>query len=72
MKLGPGGPQSWADDVIAVLREAHQAVEDTHACSSTALDAEQLDKLREPCDTAMSSGITHHRLRNWHGCHCLP
>ena len=26
-KLGPGGLQSWAGDIIAVLREAHQAVE---------------------------------------------
>ena len=26
-KLGPGGLQSWAGDVIAILREAHQAVE---------------------------------------------
>jgi hypothetical protein len=26
-KLGPGGLQSWAGDIIAILREAHQAVE---------------------------------------------
>ena len=25
-KLGPGGLQSWAGDIIAILREAHQAV----------------------------------------------
>ena len=26
-KLGPGSLQSWAGDVITILREAHQAVE---------------------------------------------
>jgi hypothetical protein len=28
-KLGPGGLQSWAADVIGILREAHQAAEET-------------------------------------------
>ena len=37
-KLGPGGLQSWAGDIIAILREAHQAVEDARARGSTALD----------------------------------
>jgi transposase len=36
-KLGPGGLQSWAGDIITVLREAHQAVEDARARGSTAL-----------------------------------
>jgi transposase len=31
MKLGPGGVQSWAGDIIAVLRDAHRAVEDARA-----------------------------------------
>jgi transposase len=66
MKLGPGGLQSWADDVIAVLREAHQAVEDARARGSTALDAELLDKLRQRYDDAVAFGITHNRLRDWH------
>jgi hypothetical protein len=26
-RLGPGAQQSWAGDIIAILREAHQAVE---------------------------------------------
>jgi hypothetical protein len=26
MKLDPGGVQNWAGDIIAVLRDAHQAV----------------------------------------------
>ena len=30
-KLGPGSLQSWAGDVIAILREAHQAVEEARA-----------------------------------------
>ena len=51
-KLGPGGLQSWAGDIIAVLREAHQAVEDARARGSTALDAEILDKLRQRYDEA--------------------
>jgi transposase len=66
MKLGPGGLQSWAGDVIAILREAHQAVEDARARGSTALGPELLDELRERYDTATSFGITHNRLRDWH------
>ena len=30
-KLGPGGVQNWAGDIIAILREAHRAVEDARA-----------------------------------------
>jgi transposase len=30
-KLGPGGLQSWASEIIAILREAHQAVQDARA-----------------------------------------
>jgi transposase len=66
MRLGPGGLQSWAGDVIAILRGAHQAVEDARARGSTALDAELLDKLRERSGTAAAFGITHNRLRDWH------
>ena len=39
MKLGPGGVQNWAGDIIAVLRDAHQAVGEARARGSTALDA---------------------------------
>jgi hypothetical protein len=35
-KLGPGGLQSWAGDIIDILREAHQAVEEARARGSTA------------------------------------
>ena len=66
MKLGPGGMQSWAGDVIAILREAHQAVEEARARGDTALDAELLDKLRGRYDTAAAFGIIHNRLRDWH------
>ena len=66
MKLGPGGLQSWAGDVIAILREAHQAVEDARARGSTALGADLLGKLRERYDDAIAFGITHNRLRDWH------
>ena len=66
IKLGPGGLQSWAGDVIAILHEAHQAVEDARARGSTAPDAERLDKLRQRYDEAAAFGIIHNRLRDWH------
>jgi hypothetical protein len=37
-KLGPGSLQSWAADVISILREAHHAVEEARARGDTALD----------------------------------
>ena len=66
IKLGPGGLQSWAGDIIAILREAHQAVEDARARGDTALDAEVLGKLRQRYDEAAAFGIIHNRLRDWH------
>jgi transposase len=64
-KLGPGGVQDWAGDIIAVLGEAHRAVEDARSRGSTALDPQALDDLRERYDTAVRSGIIHNRLRDW-------
>jgi Transposase IS66 family len=64
-KLGPGGVQNWAGDVITILRGAHQAVEAARARGDTALDQQVLDDLRERYDTAVSSGIIHNRLRDW-------
>ena len=64
-KLGPGGLQSWAGDIITILREAHQAVAAARARGDTALDPQVLDSLRERYDTALSSGIIHNRLRDW-------
>ena len=66
-KLGPGGLQSWAADVIDVLREAHQAVEEARARDDPALDAELLAKLHQRYDEAVAFGITHNRLRDWDG-----
>ena len=66
IKLGPGGLQSWAGDIIAILREAHQAVDDARARGSTALGADLLDELRQRYDEAAAFGITHNRLRAWH------
>jgi hypothetical protein len=66
MKLGPGGLQSWAGDIIAILRQAHQAVEEARARGSTALDPELADKLRQRYDEAAAFGIIHNRLRDWH------
>jgi len=66
IKLGPGGLQSWAGDIIAILREAHQAVQDARARGSTALDAGLLDNLRQRYDEAAAFGIIHNRLRDWH------
>lgn len=65
-KLGPGGLQSWAGDIIAILREARQAVDDARARGDTALDAEVLGKLRQRYDEAAAFGIIHNRLRDWH------
>ena len=65
-KLGPGGVQDWAGDIITILRDAHQAVEAARARGDTALDQQVLDDLRERYDTAVRSGITHNRLRDWH------
>jgi hypothetical protein len=62
-KLGPGSLQNWADDVIAVLRDAHAAVED--ARGDTALDQQVLDGLLERYDTAARFGRIHDRLRDW-------
>jgi transposase len=64
-KLGPGGVQNWAGDIIAVLGEAHRAVEDARARGSTSLDPQVLHDLRERYDSAVSSGIIHNRLRDW-------
>jgi Transposase IS66 family len=64
-KLGPGGLQNWAADVIAVLRDAHRAVEAARSRGDTALDREILDDLRERYDSAVVTGIIHNRLRDW-------
>jgi len=64
-KLGPGGLQNWAADVIAVLRDAHAAVEEARARGSTVLDQQVLDDLLERYDTAAAFGRTHNRLRDW-------
>lgn len=65
-KLGPGSLQSWAADVIEILREAHQAVDDALARGDPALDEQLLAMLRERYDEALAFGITHNRLRDWH------
>ena len=65
MKLGPGGVQDWAGDIIAILREAHRAVGGARARGDTTLDQQVLDDLRERYDTAVRSGMIHNRLRDW-------
>jgi hypothetical protein len=64
-KLGPGSLQSWAGDVITVLREAHQAVDEARARGDTALDQQLLDRIRDRYDKAAAFGATHNRLRDW-------
>ena len=66
-RLGPGGVQNWAGDIITILRDAHQAVEAARARGDTALDQQILDDLRERYDNAVASGIIHNRLRDWDG-----
>ena len=65
-KLGPGGLQSWAQDVITVLRDAHRLVEEARARGGTALGTDVLAGLEERYDQAISTGIIHNRLRDWH------
>ena len=65
-KLGPGSLQSWAQDIITVLRDAHRLVEEARARGSTVLAADVLAGLEERYDQAVSTGIIHNRLRNWH------
>ena len=55
-KLGPGSLQSWAADVIEILRAAHQAVDDALARGDPALDEQLLAKLRERYDEAIALG----------------
>ena len=64
-KLGPGGVQNWAADIIKVLGQAHRAVEEACARGSTAVDPQVLTGLRERYDTAVRSGMIHNRLRDW-------
>jgi transposase len=64
--LGPGSLQSWAGDVITLLREAHRAVEDARARGGTAVAQQALDDVRERYDKAIAHGIIHNRLRDWH------
>jgi transposase len=64
-KLGPGGLQSWAGDIIAILREAHHAVQDARARGSTALDPKLPEELRRRYDEAAAFGVTHNRHRGW-------
>jgi transposase len=64
-KLGPGSLQSWAADVIEILREAHRLVEEARARAGP-VDAEPLAKLRQRYDEAVAFGIAHNRLRDWH------
>jgi hypothetical protein len=66
-KLGPGGLQNWAGDIITILRDAHRAVEAARARGDTALDQQLLDELRERYDTAVATGTVHNRLRDWDG-----
>jgi hypothetical protein len=64
-RLGPGNLQDWAEDVITIVRDAHQAVEDARARGSTSLDQQVLDDLRERYDTAAAFGRIHNRCRDW-------
>ncbi|HET9972729.1 MAG TPA: transposase, partial [Streptosporangiaceae bacterium] len=64
-KLGPGSLQSWAADVITILRDARAAVEKARARGGTALDQKILDDLLGRYDTAAAFGRTHNRLRDW-------
>jgi transposase len=63
-KLGPGSLQSWAADVIEILRDARRLTAEARARGDPP-DAEQLDKLRQRYDDAVAFGVIHNRLRDW-------
>ncbi|HUY44930.1 MAG TPA: IS66 family transposase [Streptosporangiaceae bacterium] len=64
-KLGPGSLQSWAEDVIIILRQAHLACEDARSRGKPP-DPQAIKDLRARYDEAVSFGITHNRHRDWH------
>ena len=64
--LGPGSLQSWAADVIEILRDTHRLTEEARARGEPAADAEPLAGLRQRYDKAVASGITRNRHRDWH------
>lgn len=64
--LGPGSLQSWAGEVIDVLRRAHTVIEDARARGDPASAAQDLADLRRRYDQAVAFGITHNRHRDWH------
>jgi transposase len=65
LRLGPGSLQSWAGDVITVLREAHQAAGEARARGDTTLDQQLLGGLLVRYDKAAAFGAIHNRLRDW-------
>ena len=64
-KLGPGSLQSWATDVIIILRQAHLACQDARSRGQPP-DPQVIADLRTRYDQAVSFGITHNRHRDWH------
>jgi transposase len=64
-KLGPGGVQNWAGEIVGVLRDAHRAVVEACARGSTGLREQVAQDLRRRYDTAVTSGMIHNRLRDW-------
>jgi transposase len=67
-KLGPGTLQShWTGEAVTALTDAHTQVQAAKARGDTTLDPTHLADLRERYDTAVDSGITHNRHRDWDG-----
>ena len=64
-KLGPGSLQSWAIDVIIILRQAHLACEDARSRGQPP-GPQVIADLRTRYDEAVSFGITDNRHRDCH------
>ena len=64
-RLGPGSLQSWAGDIIAILRDAHQAVDEARARGAPTLDPELLEACANATTRPSAFGIMHNRLRDW-------
>jgi hypothetical protein len=63
-KLGPESLQSWATDVIIILRQAHLACQDARSRGQPP-DPQVIAGLRERYDEAAAFGITHNRHQDW-------
>ena len=66
IKLGPGGLQSWAGDIICPLARGAPGRPGRPRPRQHRPGADLLEELRQRYDEAAAFGIIHNRLRDWH------